>query len=354
MEKSILILLSVISFASVRVQTSEVLKKTGKNEEAVNSACLSLRNLSADSNILFTPHAQTSNFKNNITIPEKRWGHQLTYDEESNRVLLFGGSHGDTVLKDLWAWNGSQWADLTQNNTPSVNKGVFVYDAERRVSVLFGGADSRRVNMGGTWEWDGKAWKEIKVNGPSARVHSCGVYDRKNKLVIVFGGFGSGLLNDTWAFDGKAWQQINVNGPVGRLPLAMIYDETKEAIVMITDLLKPDSLTTSPKNEMWEWSGTEWKNLHVPVPSITGLQAFSLFGKNDILLYDGNTGTTWMYKSGQWQIVSNTGPGIRTGHTMIYDKKRNKIVLFGGGKADTIIRYNDTWEWDGKVWKEIK
>ncbi|MES1220504.1 MAG: kelch repeat-containing protein, partial [Bacteroidota bacterium] len=35
-------------------------------------------------------------------------------------------------------------------------------------------------------------------------------------------------------------------------------------------------------------------------------------------------------------------------------KKRNRVVLFGGGKDNGKERYNDTWEWDGIEWKEIK
>jgi len=209
-----------------------------------------------------------------------------------------------------------------------------------------------RRGFGGRW-W--LASCRIFSTAPAARVHSSGVYDRKNKLVLIFGGFGSaGMLNDTWAFNGNAWEQMNAHGPADRLPLAMIYDETKEAVVMITDLLKQDTLISVPKNEMWEWTGAAWKNLQVSIPSITGLQAFASLGKNDILLYDGDKGTTWKYNSNQWQAVSNSGPGIRAGHTMVYDKKRKNIVLFGGGKADTNDRYNDTWEWDGEKWKKIK
>lgn len=290
-----------------------------------------------------------------ITIPGERWAHQMTYDEANNKTLLFGGSHGNKILGDLWAWNGSAWEELTLGGPPPLSKGIFVYDATRKVSVLFSGADSRDENSGDTWEWDGRDWKEIKSKGPPARVHGLGAYDYKNKNVLIFGGFGSsGALDDTWTFDGKEWKLVNANGPKDCLPHGMIYDETRKVIVMITVMLNTDAATGKPNNEMWEWTGKDWRKLPGIVPSITGLQAFASFGNEAIILYDGNDGATWKYSSGKWNKITGSGPGIRMGHVMVYDKKRKRIVLFGGGKADTAIRYNDTWEWDGKEWRRIK
>ena len=294
------------------------------------------------------------------TIPPARWAHQMTYDEANSRILLFGGSHGDIILGDLWSWDGSTWKKITAAGPPDINKGVFVYDANRKTSVLFGGADSEDKNVSDTWEWNGRKWEQLKVKGPEARVHALGTYDSKNKVVLIFGGFGlSGVLDDTWAFDGKEWKQMNADGPANCLPHGMVYDEVREAIIMITVMLNPDPSTGKPINEMWEWTGAAWKKLSNTAPSINGLQAFASFGKNDILLFDGsdvagNKGTTWKYSSNKWEKVSNSGPGIRMGHLMVYDKKRKRIVLFGGGKANGKERYNDTWEWDGKEWKEIK
>ena len=70
-----------------------------------------------------------------MTIPQARWAHQMTYDEEKNRILLFGGSHGNTILADLWTWDGSKWKEVIAEGSPAINKGVFVYDANRKTNV---------------------------------------------------------------------------------------------------------------------------------------------------------------------------------------------------------------------------
>ena len=118
---------------------------------------------------------------------------------------------------------------------------------------------------------------------------------------------------------------------------------------MLIRLIKNDP----PQNEMWEWTDHSWKKLPYPTPSITGLQAVALFEKNKIVLYDGNDNPkTWQFIINKWTSLNDSRPGTRMGHVMAYDKNRKKIVLFGGGKADTDIRYNDTWEWDGEKWEK--
>jgi hypothetical protein len=290
-----------------------------------------------------------------FAMPGKRWAHQMSYDDAAGHVLLFGGSYGSKILGDLWSWDGTSWEQMAASGPPAINKGIFVYDVARKSSVLFGGANQTDSNVGDTWEWHGGVWKEVNVQCPPARVHGTGVYDDTNKMILIYGGFGSsGSLRDTWAFDGSGWKELNTNGPKDCLPLGMVYDRTRQVIIMITMMLSADPATGKPNNELWEWTGNSWRRLPVSVPPISGLQPLTSDSDGNIILYDGNDGATWIYSAGKWDKASTTGPGLRMGAAIVYDKKRNKIVLFGGGKADTDIRYNDTWEWDGKQWKEKK
>ncbi|KAA3659636.1 MAG: hypothetical protein DWQ04_21720 [Chloroflexi bacterium] len=42
-------------------------------------------------------------------------------------------------------------------------------------------------------------------------------------------------------------------------------------------------------------------------------------------------------------------PSARTGSRMIYDSKREVVVLFGGNEFDGKY-FDDTWEYDGVIW----
>lgn len=53
------------------------------------------------------------------------------------------------------------------------------------------------------------------------------------------------------------------------------------------------------------------------------------------------------------QTATDAEPGARNKPGFVYDSERQKFVLFGGyGKRGEGIR-DDTWEWDGKVWRQV-
>ena len=49
--------------------------------------------------------------------------------------------------------------------------------------------------------------------------------------------------------------------------------------------------------------------------------------------------------------MTGSTPGKRSLHAMTYDVARGKTVLCGGNVEGKVS--DETWEWDGKQWKEI-
>ena len=45
------------------------------------------------------------------------------------------------------------------------------------------------------------------------------------------------------------------------------------------------------------------------------------------------------------------GPGVRNAHAMVYDERRDAVVLFGGADAGTVRA--DTWAWNGNRWNSL-
>ncbi len=63
---------------------------------------------------------------------------------------------------------------------------------------------------------------------------------------------------------------------------------------------------------------------------------------------------TWEWDGKDWiKMKTNTVPPARAGHMMAYDEKRGVVVMFGGEEQTGTYMLNDTWEWDGKDWKQI-
>jgi len=71
----------------------------------------------------------------------------------------------------------------------------------------------------------------------------------------------------------------------------------------------------------------------------------------------GHFGDTWEWDGINWRCAATSGPSPRHSHSMAYDSARGKVVLFGGNfNTDDPSRQhlNDTWEWDGSSWTQIR
>jgi hypothetical protein len=132
------------------------------------------------------------------------------------------------------------------------------------------------------------------------------------------------VFDDLWAWDGETWTQIVRGGvhPTARMQAAMAYDPSRKALILFGgDNSRAISSKQGISNETWEWTDANgWKELFPP-----------------------------------------TRPDPLTGHGMVTDTTRLKILLFGGmsemvwgpfvdGGFGPIYREpmrNEVWEWDG-------
>jgi len=125
---------------------------------------------------------------NPSTHPSPRWGHRMAYEEESDRIILFGGSIGlppnPVVLNDTWAYdyNSNTWSNMTPTTSPTgvLNHGL-AYDTNSDRIILFGGWDEALVNSGDTWVYDfnTNSWvNETSTSSPSPRISVEIIYPR--------------------------------------------------------------------------------------------------------------------------------------------------------------------------------
>src|SRR6185503_10233825 len=136
--------------------------------------------------------------------PPPRVDAAAAYDEARGTVVLFGGRGKDGFLGDTWEKNDAGWRRIASSGPPARAGHTLVYDANRGRCVLFGGVSSN-VLVDDIWEWDGTAWKGIAVaqtpaHRPSARSDHAMAYDAAHGGIVVFGGASSTALNDTWLF----------------------------------------------------------------------------------------------------------------------------------------------------------
>ena len=229
--------------------------------------------------------------------------------------MSFGGYSNRQPRGDLRVLESDAWRTLGVRPQP-VSEAGFVYDTRRNRFVAFGGSAGSGQAVGDTWEYDGTAWTKLNVTSPPARQGHIMVFDERRGRTVVFWGSGSATpssrppgFGDIWEFDGERWTQVDIpGGPSPRGAAGVAYDSRRGHVIL-----------------------------------------FGGSGANGFLA------DTWAYDGRSWRQLaeaSPNGPAPRAMGYLAYDKKRDRVVLFGGRKGWP-NDLNDTWEWDGAIWKRV-
>lgn len=193
---------------------------------------------------------------------------------------------------------------------------------------------------------------------PSARTEADSVFDTARQRVVLFGGVnGTSYRNDTWENDGNAWSLVASGGPSPRRGHKMVYDTVHRRTLMVGGYGSP----ALPSFQTWAWDGSTWRMIDSAGPTFSfttaaAVESAAAFdqARGRVMMFFSN-GQTWEFSTtgggGGWRQAASTGPSARRGMAMVFDRSRNRVLLFGGIAGST--RLNDTWEWDGAQWRAI-
>ena len=171
-------------------------------------------------------HLETHTWEkmNPSNAPSARYFPSMAYDEESDRVILFSGRSDGDKVPDTWAYdyNSDSWQELSPSTQPSWRRAHHMtYDTESDTIVLFGGSDVSDFPTDDTWlfDYNSNTWTEANpANSPSTRLRHNVVYDEESDIILAIGGadlayYGSEIITTdmTWAYDTNAnnWTQMS-------------------------------------------------------------------------------------------------------------------------------------------------
>jgi hypothetical protein len=247
--------------------------------------------------------------------PAARYATGTAYDSGRGMTVLFGGITSTAAMNDTWEWDGARWIQRTPTvSPPAMGQFVMAYDATRRVTVLFG-AGSKSV-AGETWEWDGSNWTHLyPATSPPMRMDGAMAYDATRDRMVLFGGvLGSGTtasaLADTWEWNGTTWNQMNVPvSPAARSNHMMSFDAARGRVVLFGGNTQPTD-GVGVLSDTWEWDGGNWT-----------------------------------------QRTPAVSPSARRNAAIDYDPTQGLTLLFGGANPTGLL--GDTWAWDGTTWAAV-
>jgi hypothetical protein len=248
--------------------------------------------------------------------PPPRGHAAMVFDEGRGAVVLSGGlffqgegGSGLTFLDDLWTFDGKSWQKVECKGAKMAGQSL-VYDAKRRRLLEFGGWAGGSDESGDLLALvpEEKEWKRVVAKPELARADAAIAFDLKRDRLVLFGGGKD--RDETWEFDGATWSRSAAKGPDGNAYARMVWDAARQRIVLFNG-------------------------------QTDGKQKF---------------GNTWEHDGSSWKKVSSSGPGPRTSCSFVYDEKRKRTVLFGGmGRQGDLpgTFSSETWAFDGTAWKKI-
>ncbi|MFW9796322.1 MAG: kelch repeat-containing protein [Candidatus Thorarchaeota archaeon] len=179
------------------------------------------------------------------TSPSKRLVYGMTYDSNSDLVILFGGYDGTDNLNDLWTfdYNSNTWTEMSPPTSPEPrNAAAITYDEESDLCVLFGGYTfTYPYELADTWVYNVSAdtWTEMSPSShPSKRSEMQAVYNPYVDRVIMFGGWAYDIVYDeTWSYDynNNTWVETNTpHAPSARYWYGLAFDSESNRTILFS------------------------------------------------------------------------------------------------------------------------
>ncbi|HET6463762.1 MAG TPA: kelch repeat-containing protein, partial [Candidatus Krumholzibacteria bacterium] len=312
--------------------------------------------------------------------PSARFGSASIYDPLGDRMVMFGGSDGnsafDPLQDDAWALSLSDtpaWTRLIESGPPPSlrDSHTAIRDPVRDRMLVFGGfdyVDAHPLNdVSAISLADPPMWTQSVPSGtpPSPRWGAASIYDPVRDRMVVFGGLEwnpTQSCNDTWALSlsgPPAWSPLIPSGalPPARHSLAMVYDPVRDRMIILGGFNYPSD---SSYNNTWALSfdGTlQWTLLlptGVPPSARTGHSAIYDPIRDRIIVFGGSAGYSnsrndvWALSLADppsWTQLSPAGtlPSARQFHTAVYDAPRDRMVVFGGTNWTDYLSRDDVW-----------
>ena len=295
------------------------------------------------------------------TSPTARFGHAMTYDPISKKIVLFGGV-GKAQLNDTWTFDGKTWTKEHPSVAPPIRTGAaMIFDKKTKKIVMFGGYNGGQSNtsfLKDTWVWDGatSTWTEVKMKPAPLRATGAVMFlDPLTGGAMMFGGYNPTQrvpnLHETYRWTGQAWQKLHPKTvPIGRGWAVAALDPIHKNVVMTGgsgDTIRTDNTYT--------WDGKDWTQVF-PSTQVDALVfagiAFDPVLKTVVVFggWDEELGQdvnqTWSWDGSNWVQLSPTkSPSAREGLGMAYDPVSHGAVMFGGQIVSSGQELRDTWKW---------
>ncbi|MEE8408805.1 MAG: kelch repeat-containing protein, partial [Myxococcota bacterium] len=226
-------------------------------------------------------------------------------------------------------------------------------------------------------------WRRLPDGGvPGPRPSTSIAFDSRRGELVLFGGTSADSSSansangDTWLWNEQnGWRQgaLGAQKPAARTLHAMVYDRRRDEVILHGGT--SDLMIGPVHDDTWAWDGTAWTERAAsgsgPSPRVRAAIAYHPV-TGETLLFGGCLGTlcdspadmlndTWVWDGAVWRQASpSQSPSPRFGAALGYDPPSGDIILFGGCDffdftvtGDCNAALADTWAWGNDDWVQL-
>jgi hypothetical protein len=240
--------------------------------------------------------------------PSPRRSPAMVADDEAKQVVLYGGYANALPVQDTWTWNGSSgvWTQFPVKPPGVFDQAAIAYDGRRNEILLFSGESyPSAAPSNGLWLWPfgTEAWiPQLVPSGavPAPCNNASAAYDYSHDFFIVHGCDDHPQDVWEWTVGTNTWaapsDTASMQAPTG--PGAFAWDPRRSLAVYFGG---------AAGNELWQW----------------------------------NTAGAWT----QVAQTKDAWPSPRIFPSLVLDRDRGAMMLFGGSGYPNGPALNDLWQW---------
>jgi hypothetical protein len=254
-------------------------------------------------------------------------------------------------------------------SSPVTDHAVGYYDSERGRVTLVGGPGDASDNRDSVWTWSGERWEPVTRDGPPGRVNAGAAFDARRRRAVITGGSRKSGPGATWQVVGDSWESAqNSWRQSGEIPPrdhhALV--EGPDGNILMFGGIPPNRSAPWPA-DTWRLADDKWQRVSEEGPAARGRTALAYDRRRQrVVLFGGVSapggpngsqtflGDTWTWDGRRWQQAAAGGPPGRYAHGMVYDEGAGVVLLYSGAAAHKNAPLSDMWQWDGERWTEIR
>ena len=296
--------------------------------------------------------------------PNRRSDFAFAFHEATSEMVVFGGVSEALFLRDTWTFDGRDWRQRANEPvSPRRCRPAVAYEPVARRGLMFGGCPDPGCLLSPgfdtTFVWDASGWRALAtpLGAPPAGAGSVARSAMPGSFVLHPGEVSA--RPSAWRFNGSQWQRF------ATLPSVLLsqtsFDARRARNVFFGGAEFDNDIRLFASDRLYELdidgrltdfgsNGGASGRLNHAMAYDEGRGRTVIHGGFDPAQRDQEFADTWTWDGTTW-AQGPDGPA-RSGHGLVYDPVRDKVVLAGGVTSGGLGRA-DVHEYDGEIWTQV-